>query len=257
MKNASLLAARSAFLVLSGLLVGCSHGGGTTAVVATATDPAPTVTSLPEGLWTGSYSDGTRSKAPCQILVLGSGETHMVLDGAWILQMTLNDGGGAGTLVPVGGSAPNTATPSYPATLRLTAAQAGVNFAGALLCVGQTGTFSFDGIDARYQQPLTLATLAGTYADSGANSMGVPLKLVLGADGTVTGQAGTATVSGDFVIPNPAHGAVRLSLILTWPGAEPRTMVALAGAGTTAGKMTLSLSAVGGSFGFTASLPQI
>jgi hypothetical protein len=244
-------------LPLAFMAIGCSGKGGDARTSNPDPRPAPinaaapVAAALPEGIWTGTFSDAQHRDLPVHALVLANGEAHLVAESFAITAVTLRDGQGVGRLVLLNGRRPDAGGPDRTATVRLLACEPGVSFQGTIEAMNEVGQFRFDRYDRAYEARLTPAILAGTYVLADGAGPGEPITLTLNPDGTVQGRVGSqAQVAGSFVIPDPARSAVRLNLVVNDPGSGELTMVGLASLTTVAGQAGLNLSVAGQDHGF-------
>lgn len=192
-------------LLVSMILTACGGGGGG--------DSGPVSQQSAEGIWVGSTTSSSGTTTPAIGLILDTGEYFFgtgsdysgvsfgtaSVSGSTITSSNMRDYyPSLSTLVS--GSFTGSVTSGSTMSVNVSEVYSGTTYTG-------TGNFTFD---AKYNEPSSLATIAGTYVSP--NAFGTSYTYTVDANGVLTGASTNCTFAGQLSIRNSAKNIYNLSL---------------------------------------------
>jgi len=182
--------------VLLGTALACGGGGGGTS------SPAPSVTSDPEGIYTGTVNSAQAGSLAAFVAATPSGELRYVASNDYLAVAEIPSA--SGTLYyGQGGS-------TYALSLSGVVVNPGASASGHYSGAGDTGSFSFT-YNSLYTRPQALASLAGYYS-AVQSTTGLSGALTLDAAGNVSGSDPSGAFSGNVVQLDPTKNLYRVSI---------------------------------------------
>ena len=192
-------------LAMSLLLTACGGGGG-------GGGGTPPTQQSAEGVWVGSTTSSSGT-SPAIGLILDTGEYFFgtgsdysgvsfgtaSVSGATITSSNMQDYYPSLSSL-VSGSFTGTVTTNSSMSVNVSEVYNGTTYTG-------TGSFTFD---ATYNEPSSLATIAGTYVSP--NAFGSSYTYTVDANGVLTGSSTNCSFAGQLTIRNSAKNIYNLSL---------------------------------------------
>lgn len=186
-------------------LTACGGGGGG--------GGAPVAQQSAEGIWVGSTTSSSGTTTPAIGLILDTGEYFFgtgsdysgvsfgtaTVSGATISSTNMKDYYPSLSAL-VNGSFTGTVSTGSSLAVNVSEVYSGTTYTG-------TGSFTFD---ARYNEPSSLATIAGTYVSP--NVFSTSYNYVIDANGVLTGTSAKCTFNGQLTVRNSAKNIYNLSL---------------------------------------------
>jgi len=191
-------------LVMSVALTACGGGGG---------GGTPVAQQSAEGVWVGSTTSSSGTTTPAIGLILDTGEYFFgtgsdysgvsfgtaSVSGATVSSSNMRDYyPSLGSLVS--GSFTGSVTTNSTLSVNVSEVYSGTTYTG-------TGNFTFD---SSYNEPSSLATIAGTYVSP--NAFGTSYTYAVDANGVLTGSSTNCTFAGQLTVRNSAKNIYNLSL---------------------------------------------
>lgn len=191
-------------LTLALLVSACGGGGG---------GGSPVTQQSAEGIWVGSTTSSSGTTTPAIGLILDTGEYFFgtgtdysgvsfgtsSVSGATISSSNMKDYYPSLSAL-VNGSFTGTISTGASLSINVSEVYSGTTYTG-------TGNFTFD---TRYNEPSSLATVAGTYASP--NVFSTSYNYTVDANGVLTGASTKCTFNGHLTVRNSTKNIYNLSL---------------------------------------------
>lgn len=192
-------------IALATVLTACGGGGGG--------GGSPTTQQSAEGIWVGSTTSNSGSTSPAIGLILDTGEYFFgtgsdysgvsfgsaTMSGATISSTNMKDYYPSLNAL-VNGTFTGTVATGSSLSVNISEVYSGTTYTG-------TGSFTFD---TRYNEPSSLATIAGTYVSP--NVFSSSYTYTVDANGVLTGTSAKCTFNGQLSVRNSAKNIYNLSL---------------------------------------------